>query len=463
MNNKNGFTLAELLIVLGITGVIAALLLGATKTLMPDKTKVMYLKAYDALARDIRDLGSNPNIFQPILEYENLNLNISKTPFFDNTQPKKPPFNSDPKYSGENKLCNIFAYTMHAEGNANCSATAYPTTPSYTTRNGMKWWIVPNTYSIDKDNLTGSYQTDIYVDVNSAKDSPNCMSGDTGCKNPDIFKFLLAADGTLIPADPLGQYYIKTRRIFTKSKSVETGDIIDELPEGTKTPQLTPSCSDGTTWDGTTCKEPTNNENNNGNEENNGSGSGGSGGNGGSSETPSCPDGEYWNGTTCVERTAYNVEFYVQRTLDTSSQAMNNGAQFYFIAVPDTNDAEIFQNMKPIVTYSITRYNPEQNSNNSYKIITPAKMKNFYSGIPATHASSKKTVLTFKSSPIRLEPSDIIDLETFNLECVQNCSNNIINQDKKHKYKPGYNGFKYHYSVPEIQTLDNQYDYHKTH
>lgn len=50
---KKGFTLAELLIVLGITGIVAAVLLPAINNIMPDKTKIMYLKAYDELQRHI--------------------------------------------------------------------------------------------------------------------------------------------------------------------------------------------------------------------------------------------------------------------------------------------------------------------------------------------------------------------------------------------------------------------------
>lgn len=313
MNKKFGFTLAELLIVLGITGVIAALLIGATKTLMPDKTKVMYLKAYDALARDIKDLGSNSTLYPAVYEFNGSRLDTSKIPFVNNSQPLKPPFSSDARYSGDNKLCNVLAYTMHAEGNANCAATAYPATPSYTTRNGMRWWIVPQRYNIDVDNHTASYQTDIYVDVNSAKDSPNCMYGDNGCRNPDIFKFLLAADGTLVPADPQGQNYIKTRRVFTKRGAVEAGrNILDDLPDNLIDSEITPvreqcegdlvwngqacvaqepqcegdlvwngsacvavvpTCESGMIWDGSKCATP----------------------------VPQCETGYSWNGSTCVE------------------------------------------------------------------------------------------------------------------------------------------------------------------
>ncbi len=51
---KRGFTLAELLIVLGIAGVVAAVILPAINGLMPDKTKINYLKVYDELGKNIK-------------------------------------------------------------------------------------------------------------------------------------------------------------------------------------------------------------------------------------------------------------------------------------------------------------------------------------------------------------------------------------------------------------------------
>ena len=81
----------------------------------------------------------------------------------------------------------------------------------------MEWWIVPQENTAAAG--TASYQTDIYVDVDSSKKSSNCIYNSSSCKKPDRFKFLVSADGRVIPADPMGLMYINTRKSFLKNKN----------------------------------------------------------------------------------------------------------------------------------------------------------------------------------------------------------------------------------------------------
>ena len=57
------------------------------------------------------------------------------------------------------------------------------------------------------------------------------MYGEDGCKNPDRFKFLLAADGRLVPADPVGVHYINTRKNLLKKKFDVEGEVLASLDE----------------------------------------------------------------------------------------------------------------------------------------------------------------------------------------------------------------------------------------
>ncbi len=223
---KQGFTLAELLIVLGVTGVVAAVILPAINGLMPDKTKINYLKVYDELGKNIKSLTADSTLFPVMLKNGDEDIDVSSIPLLNNTQPLKSPFNND-RYSGDKKLCNLIAFSMGVSDS--CKDTSYPDKSSFTTANGMDWWISQTKRDINTAESKASYQTDIYVDVDSSKKSSNCMYGETNCKNPDRFKFLLAADGTLIPADPVGLHYINTRKNLLKKKFKPDGEVLANL------------------------------------------------------------------------------------------------------------------------------------------------------------------------------------------------------------------------------------------
>ena len=254
---RNGFTLAELLIVLGITGVIAAVILPAINGLMPDKTKIMYLKVYDELGKNIKALCADTSIFPIILKNGNDDIDVSTIPLLNNEQPLKSPFKDDNKFTGDKKLCNLIAFSMGV--NDACRDTTYPETPSFTTANGMKWWISETKRDINPAESKASYQTDIYVDVDSSKKSSDCMYGEENCKNPDRFKFLLAADGSLIPADPLGMKYVNTRKSWLKDNYDLSGDILSNLDNTLLNFQynkVTTPCPPGQIYDGGICKDP---------------------------------------------------------------------------------------------------------------------------------------------------------------------------------------------------------------
>ena len=225
---KRGFTLAELLIVLGIAGVVAAVILPAINGLMPDKTKINYLKVYDELGKNIKALTSDSSIFPVVLKEGSTDIDVSKYPLVNNSQPLKAPFKDDTKYSGDNKLCNLLAHTFGADS---CNTTSYPDKSSFTTSNGMEWWISQTKREINTAENKISYQTDIYVDVDSSKKSSNCMYGEENCKQPDRFKFLLAADGRLVPADPVGVHYINTRKNLLKKKFEAEGEVLAQLDD----------------------------------------------------------------------------------------------------------------------------------------------------------------------------------------------------------------------------------------
>ncbi len=244
---KTGFTLAELLITLGIIGVIVAILVPAVNNAMPDENKTMYLKTYDTLSDTIKNLASNSQIY-PICEQEN-NINCSENPLLNTGAPSMSPLRNDVRYRGDVKLCNLLALSFGA-ANSSCSAGDYTYSNdtfknnlSFITSNGMQWKVVQNRTIADGN---ATFQADIYVDINGNKGNNRIYS--TTDTKPDIFKFMVAANGTVVPADPMGKAYLSSRKsLLKKNIVVANNDIPTELNDNLRRFEYQPCFVDVTT------------------------------------------------------------------------------------------------------------------------------------------------------------------------------------------------------------------------
>ena len=250
---QKGFTMAEILITLAIIGVVAAIALPAVTSLMPDKNKIMYLKAYDSLASTVKDLAYNTTYFSPVFSLDNYTtFDISKTTLANYSDVE---FENDSNYDldvtikdsgneANDKLCLALSKTFNILGEEACSETEFPDKPSFTTQNGMKWWITtPWSVIRYSENLScpadmvakmeleeGAtcsstevlYYSLVYVDIDPAKNSTNCIVTDEACEKrvPDRFLFKVFAGGNVYPADSFGKEYLKNR-MSTKKQKIE--------------------------------------------------------------------------------------------------------------------------------------------------------------------------------------------------------------------------------------------------
>ncbi len=333
--NRRGFTLAELLLVLGITGVVAAVILPAINGLMPDKTKINYLKVYDEVGKNLKALAADSSLYPIMLKNGSEDIDVSKIPLLNNSQPLKAPFKDNTKYSGDKKLCNLMAFSMGVEGSNICTNTSYPTSPSYTTSNGMQWWISENKRDINTSEGKVSYQTDIYVDIDSSKNSPDCMYGEESCNNktPDRFKFLVSADGTLYPADPVGMHYLNTRKNLLKKKFKPEGDVLASLNENLLKQDYNKFLDKE---QDTTQNNQTESENNSGNNDNN-------------SYSSSNPPDKIVCGETIIDNKLVNCyrtvtsSPYTSNSDITISLSKPSTSNLYFVAKASYGSAEIYR------------------------------------------------------------------------------------------------------------------------
>lgn len=211
MTIKKGFTLAEVMVTLGILGVLAAIIIPAVMNVSPDTNRVMLKKAYSTLEKSVSNLINDDaaypgDVTQSIggvtvpAGFNNLNTTGTTTP------------------GGQDKFCYLFVQQLNTVGTVNYTANSC----GFTTTDGIHWNIW------DSFALNGTGGAIIGIDVNGAK-PPNCQRTDlngTTCaasvQVPDGFVFDIRYDGKITAETTANPSDIDTGTILvdpTKNKS----------------------------------------------------------------------------------------------------------------------------------------------------------------------------------------------------------------------------------------------------
>jgi len=185
MKKQKAFTLGEVLIVIGLIGIIATLLLPVLSQMQPDRRKLMFRKAYTTIDRIVTELV-NDDVFYPDalgkvgLDNTTTDLNITGNVLNGMTE--------------ANKFCRLFAFKANIldEAAVHCPATLTDrqasgagSTPSFATTEGIEFYIPNSDFSTEMR---------LYFDVNGA-DAPNCVFNEATCSSPDRFSVLISGDG----------------------------------------------------------------------------------------------------------------------------------------------------------------------------------------------------------------------------------------------------------------------------
>lgn len=217
---RKGYTLSEVLVALGIVGVLAAIMLPLVNKARPNTNKILYLKSYDSLVQAVSTIANSENIYGETRSVGGKDYNLSKYPLLDYGQPKSNEFHA---FQGATKLCELIRESFGVAANqvhAACGTDGGIDNYNFETKNGVHWKIEPKDNS---DPLAGNprgtieFYNLVTIDVNGSK-APNTMSNDPSVAS-DRFQFYITSDGDVTPSDLLGQSYIANRANYNKKRS----------------------------------------------------------------------------------------------------------------------------------------------------------------------------------------------------------------------------------------------------
>ena len=207
-NDRFGFTLAEVLITLGIIGVVAALTLPAVINNTERKERQEALKkAYSTLQQALlmyqKDLGEVPT--KSTFNTEAGSLKKAILPYFssavncDKSSTNIACINVD--NASDNELVSYKNYNNTSE-----AKTSYLDDGQYILSDGMMYFF--------ENNYTANSPSDVFisVDVNGINKRPNRWG-------QDLFTFELTDSGKLLPMGAVGTKYEKQENIYCSKTS----------------------------------------------------------------------------------------------------------------------------------------------------------------------------------------------------------------------------------------------------
>ncbi len=291
---KQGFTLAELLITLGIIGVAAALMSPAVSSFMPDKNKMLVMKIHNKIASATESMLGNSELY-----YSGKDENGRASCFGLGCTHKSldTTYNS---FTGESKYPNILARLSHVGksdivSNTDGSVTFVP----------LKGTTCTISSVINDNGMVVSTAT-----VNIGVSDKYCTYDATNCKVPNQYVFKIDTYGNIAPADKMSIAYLKNQNNYSnKNEDKNVANSITAIPdwdtlmavEGNGSTSWQDALMSGDYVTYTEVPEDTGNEDdgNNGNNGNNDNGNGDTGngdnGNNGNGDTGNGDNGNNGN------------------------------------------------------------------------------------------------------------------------------------------------------------------------
>lgn len=203
---KFGFTMAEMMVALAVMSVIATLLIPAIMQVKPDRSKILFKKAYYLSERIVSELINDEDAYP--VEADKLGFDVTK----------KVTINGE-TYEDNDKFCKLFASKLNTvEAEPDCTPGAKP---SFTTSDGISWTMPITSFattSSGDSQIPG--EAVITVDVNGYQDKggkgPDCTYNANTCKDPDQFDIYVKTDGKMLLKDDKSKEYLKSNETMKK-------------------------------------------------------------------------------------------------------------------------------------------------------------------------------------------------------------------------------------------------------
>lgn len=173
------FTLPEVLVTLGVIGILSAILIPVVMGQRPDATKILYRKEYGITEKVVTELINDDQLYPSSQKFVSLTDGKSYPMGFYYTT------DSTGGANGKNKFCYYFMDKLNLLGPNTCpdAATAPTDTKGVkigTTTDGADWYLSNPTNLVNQFFCLSyptsfTYNTRIIVDVNGSK-GPNCLT-----------------------------------------------------------------------------------------------------------------------------------------------------------------------------------------------------------------------------------------------------------------------------------------------
>ncbi|MBR1425762.1 type II secretion system protein [bacterium] len=186
---KLAFTLTELMVALGVIGIVAAVLIPVIFNFMPDQNILMAKRAYYTTQEVVSDLINDDNCYP---DKSTLSGTDAKVGFDFKSVDPGAVCSGAVTTSADAKFIALFKSRLDLKSSG---------TP-FITKDGMEWTFTTgtgkNTFDCSETDKTTCYLT-LKVDVNGSDSKPNCgdSCSDGRKKGFDVFTMKIYADGDI--------------------------------------------------------------------------------------------------------------------------------------------------------------------------------------------------------------------------------------------------------------------------